>query len=238
MSTVWLVGQPDDWQDEFAETLSGFFGIRRIAGLRNFGRLITIADDPVDQCAYCIIRLTPSDPVMSIHASLSRFLREHHPSQVCAVGDLTNEQRSLLEGLGVANIGWPSDMIQTAKLIKSLIRPPERKSGASSRSDFITFGDVEINIPKGRLRVLATGVDEPLTPKEIRILQVLSSAMNTAVGRDELIDQVWAGLKVSSSTVDSHMSRLRKKFEQSFECQLETKYGCGWILSVSGAANR
>ena len=97
MSTVWLIGQPDDWQDEFAETLSGFFGIRRVAGLVNFGRLISIADETVDQCAYCIVRLTPSDGIMSVHAALSRFLREHHTSRICVVGDLTHDQRKLVE---------------------------------------------------------------------------------------------------------------------------------------------
>jgi DNA-binding response OmpR family regulator len=82
------------------------------------------------------------------------------------------------------------------------------------------------------MRIMATGVEEPLTPKEIRILQVLSSSVNQSIGRDELVTKVWAGMRVSASTVDSHMSRLRKKIEQSFECRLETKYGSGWVLSI------
>lgn len=238
MSTVWLVGSADEWQDEFAETLSGFFGIRRVAGLVNFGRLISMANSDVDTCSYCVVRLTPDDPIMTIHAAISRFLRENHPSRICVVGNLTSDQSRLVEGLRVANIGVPSDMIQTAKMIKALISQKNRENTGFSNENLIRFGDVEINVAKGRLRILATGIDEPLTPKEIRIIQVLSSAMNTAVRRDELVEKVWAGMKVSANTVDSHMSRLRKKFEQSFDCQLETKYGNGWLLAVGNSQNR
>ncbi len=238
MSTVWLVGLADEWQDEFAVTMSGFFGIRRVAGLVNFGRLISISDADIDYCSYCVVRLTASDHIMTIHATFSRFLRENHPSSICVVGDLNAEQQRLVEGLHIANLGLPSDMVQTAKMIKSLIRPVKSGKVAHSRDDFLRFGDVEVNVATGRLRILAMGIDEPLTPKEIRILQVLSAAMNKGVARDELVEKVWAGMKVSASTVDSHMSRLRKKFEQSFDCQLETKYGSGWTLTVGGSEYR
>lgn len=235
MSTVWLIGSADEWQDEFAAILSGFFGIRRIGGLVNFGRLIAISEIGVDQCSFCIVRLMPDDHIMTIHAAFSRFLRDNHHSRICVVGELTSDQQKLVEGLQIANLGVPIDMTQTAKVIKSLIRPNIVENSSRSRHDLLQFGDVEVNVATGRMRILAMGVDEPLTPKEIRILQVLSAAMNKSVAREELVDKVWAGLKVSDSTVDSHMSRLRKKFEQSFDCHLETKYGSGWVLTVGRA---
>jgi DNA-binding response OmpR family regulator len=238
MSTVWLVGAPDQWLDEFAETLAGFFGIRRIAGLVNFSRLISISDLDVDICSHCIVRLLPNDPVMTIHASISRFLRECSPAKICVVGDVTPEQVVLLEGLGIAMLGTPTDMILTAKMIRSLIRPGSAPSRMGSSSEVIRFGDIEVDAAASRLRILATGVDEALTPKEVRIIRVLASAMNRAVPRDELMEKVWTGLKVSDSTIDSHMSRLRKKFDHSFECHLETRYGSGWVLTVNGASIR
>lgn len=238
MSTVWLIGSADEWQDEFSAILSGFFGIRRVSGLVNFGRLTTIAESGVDQCSFCIVRLTENDQLMTIHSAFSRYLRENERSRICVVGDLTSEQRQLVEALQIANLGMPYDMVQTAKVIKSLIRPMKSQNTLKSREDLLRFGDVEVNVATGRMRILAMGIDEPLTPKEIRILQVLSAAMNKSVARDELVDKVWAGLKVSDSTVDSHMSRLRKKFEQSFDCQLETKYGSGWVLMVGSPESR
>jgi len=78
------------------------------------------------------------------------------------------------------------------------------------------------------------GFEEPLTPKEVRIIQVLSACVNQVVGRDELVSKVWLGVRVSASTIDSHMSRLRRKIDQSFECRLETQYGNGWKMAVRG----
>jgi DNA-binding response OmpR family regulator len=96
----------------------------------------------------------------------------------------------------------------------------------------IRVGDIEVDRDLAMMRVLATGLEESLTPKEVRIMQVLTLSANKTIGRDELIGKVWAGVRVSTSTIDSHMSRLRRKIEQSFECRLETEYGSGWKLAV------
>ena len=64
-----------------------------------------------------------------------------------------------------------------------------------------------------------------------RVLRLNIPPLNTE-RREELIKKVWLGTHVSANTVDSHMSRLRKKIDQSFECRLETQYGCGWTLSM------
>lgn len=231
MSTVWLVGSPCDWLDEFAGILSGFFGLRRIAGLKSFGRLIALGEIPVDIPFHCIVSLTDQDTPMTVHTALSRFLLENQPSQICIIGQTSEDQRKVAENHKIACLGVPSEMVQTAKLIRSLMRMGSPRK-VTLTDDFIRVGDIEVNRSRACMRIMATGVEEPLTPKEIRILQVLSSSVNQSIGRDELVTKVWAGMRVSASTVDSHMSRLRKKIEQSFECRLETKYGSGWVLSI------
>ena len=148
------------------------------------------------------------------------------------IGDVTLEQRKVVENFRVASLGIPPDLVKTSKLLRKLMLPVDQPAAKYVSEDVLVIGDIEIDRVAGRMRVLATAVDEPLTPKEIRIISVLSGVLNHAITREELIKKVWLGTHVSANTVDSHMSRLRKKIDQSFECRLETQYGCGWTLSM------
>ena len=232
MSTIWLVGEPDDWLDEFSTVLSGFFGVRRIASLLSFGRLVGLGDLPRNDGFACLIYLRPSDDLITIHSSFSRYLKETSRNSLCVIGSLSEEQRKVVEGFNIAALGLPEDMVQVAKFLRMLTTVGEPTSAGSLGDERFRIGDIEVDRGAANMRVLATGVEEALTPKEIRIIQVLSLAVNQPVAREDLIKKVWSGTHVSASTVDSHMSRLRKKIDQSFECRLETKYGSGWVLSL------
>ena len=234
MSMIWLVGIRDAWLDEFADVLSGFFAVRKVASLRSFSRLLALTEAPRNEGFLCVVRLSSSDDLMAIHASMSQFGRECPQARVCVIGEISSDQKKLLETLKIAALGLPEDMVQTAKLLRSLMAAPTQSPLIGA--EFIRIGDIEVDREASCLRVLATGVEEPLTPKEIKILQVLSSAVNQSITREDLIRKVWIGTRVSASTVDSHMSRLRKKIEHSFECALETRYGTGWMLSHRGSA--
>ena len=232
MSMIWLVGAPDAWFEEFSDLLAGFLGVRRVASLLSFGRLIGIGDIPSPDCFICLVYLSPTDDLMAIHSSFSRFLREYSGNQLCVLGNISEDQRKLVESFNIASLGMPEDMVQTAKLLRKLTATGARALNQSLPDECIRIGDIEVDRGAACMRVMATGVEESLTPKEIRIMQVLSLAVNRPISREELIKKVWSGTHVSASTVDSHMSRLRKKIDQSFECRLETKYGSGWVLSL------
>lgn len=231
MSTVWLVGSSCQWMEDISVVLSSFFGVRRIASLRSFQRLIALGDIPPQPNFLCVVRILPEDDLLTIHSALSRFVTEDHSSRMCIVGDITQEQRKVAENFRIGCLGIPGDMVQFAKMIRTLTSAPELEK-AHVKDDFIRVGDIEVDKSKGCLRILATGFEESLTPKEIKIIQALSSSLNQPIGRDDLLSKVWQGTRVSTNTIDSHMSRLRKKIEKSFECRLETRYGSGWVLSI------
>lgn len=70
-----------------------------------------------------------------------------------------------------------------------------------------------------------------LTAKESRILNLLIRSANAVVSRDFMRETVWPDAAVSSRTIDSHISRLRKRlsdFGMSIDCQ----YGRGYQLST------
>ncbi|WP_028775498.1 response regulator transcription factor [Shimazuella kribbensis] len=71
-----------------------------------------------------------------------------------------------------------------------------------------------------------------LTPKEFEILKILMEKPNTAVSRDEILNQVWGKHYVGDlKTVDIHIRRLRKKVEDdpSEPIYLETIWGFGYL---------
>ncbi len=233
MSIIWLVGLSDPWLEELHAVLSGMVATRRIMSLKSLTRILAMDQPPMASQFLMILQLSPDDVPSSVYAAMSKFLQQHRPEKVCCIGSLTQEQRLILDGLRVACIERPSDQAVLAKLSRSLLSDHDNeKSFSISNQEQIRFGDVELDLPSGVMRVLATGVRESVTPKEIRILQVLSQNLNDPVTRDDLVQKVWPGLRVSASTIDSHMSRLRKKIDQSFECRIETSYGSGWTLSV------
>jgi Transcriptional regulatory protein, C terminal len=232
MSMIWLVGTSDEWLEGVASVLSGFFAVRRIGSLKNFGRLITLGETPKAEPFFCVVRIAPSDDLISIFSAFSSFGREFRANQLCVLGDLSADQRKVVENFRVAILGTPQDLVQTAKLLRRLMAPAKTQPVRPLGDEILRIGDLEIDRSTSLMRVIATGVEEALTPKEVRIIFVLSGSVNQSISREELIKKVWSGTHVSASTVDSHMSRLRKKIDQSFECRLETQYGSGWVLSL------
>ena len=97
MSTTWLVGIKDEWLETVNEVLSGFFGVRRIGSLKNLTRLIALSETPTTSEFICLIRIVPSDDLISIFSSFSSVLKEIRPSQLVVIGELTCDQRKVVE---------------------------------------------------------------------------------------------------------------------------------------------
>jgi DNA-binding winged helix-turn-helix (wHTH) protein len=233
MSIIWLVGSTDPWLEELHLVLSGMVATRRILSLKSLARVLAMDGAPTTSELLMILQLDPEDGAMSVYAAMTKFIQYYHPSKICCIGTVSADQKSILDGLRIACIERPEDQSTLARLSRSLLRDYDCKTFRScAAQEQIQFGDVELDLTSGLLRILATGIQESVTPKEIRILQVLVQSLNDPVARDDLVRKVWPGIRVSTSTVDSHMSRLRKKIDQSFECRIETAYGSGWTLSV------
>ena len=71
-----------------------------------------------------------------------------------------------------------------------------------------------------------------LTAKESRILNLLIQSQNAVVSREYMREMVWPDAVVSSRTIDSHISRLRKRLNE-FGMSIDCQYGKGYQLSTS-----
>ena len=89
--------------------------------------------------------------------------------------------------------------------------------------------DLNIDFESMTLFLEAESLSIPLSHKEAKILKVLMEADSAAISRDDLILGVWDGVKISRSTLDSQISRLRKKLDPT-KVVIENVYGGGYRL--------
>ncbi len=103
--------------------------------------------------------------------------------------------------------------------------------------------EVEVEIRRhGRLtldltrhRCFFAETEMTLTVTEFNLLAALLRAPGRAYTRDELVERAWGhGHHIEDRTIDSHVRRIRRKFEEVGGDPVETVYGLGYRLRADG----
>jgi two-component system alkaline phosphatase synthesis response regulator PhoP len=111
------------------------------------------------------------------------------------------------------------------------VRAVLRRPGARQKGETIAFGDVRISL-RAR-QTFKAGREVPLTRKEFDLLRFLAEHRGEVVTRDRLLDEVWGYTRFPTTrTVDTHILRLRQKFEADPEHPryILTVHGQGYKL--------
>lgn len=79
------------------------------------------------------------------------------------------------------------------------------------------------------------GKEAPLTPTEIRLLELMMSKVETVVSRDELLEALWDDISfVDDNTLSVNVSRVRRKLEDiGISNAISTVRGVGYKMSVT-----
>ena len=72
-----------------------------------------------------------------------------------------------------------------------------------------------------------------ITPKEFKILAVLSLKVGEVTTREEIFKKVWEKTHVSDRVIDNHVTALRKKMMNT-GVLIESIYAEGYKISVAG----
>ena len=106
------------------------------------------------------------------------------------------------------------------------VRAVLRRPGPRDRFEEYRFGDVRIR-PRVR-QVFKAGQEIRLTRKEFDLLVFLVAHRGEVITRERLLDEVWGYEQFPTTrTVDTHILRLRKKFEADPDRPV-------WILTLHG----
>lgn len=91
----------------------------------------------------------------------------------------------------------------------------------------LTVGSVQLDYAS--LTVQVSGAQIELPPKEFYLLFLLLSNPNKIFTRLEIMDEIWGmDSEADDRTVDSHIKKLRRKFEQCPDFELVTIRGLGY----------
>lgn len=105
-----------------------------------------------------------------------------------------------------------------------------RRTAPAFTGEFITFGDLQIDLVQHQVR--RAGKLVPLPRKEFDILQYLIVNQGRAVTRAMIMDHAWTnGHDSWHGTVDVHIKRLRDKIDRPFDKPIiKTAHGVGYMV--------
>ena len=111
-----------------------------------------------------------------------------------------------------------------------------RRPGPRHAFEEFAFGDVRVRL-RGR-QVFKAGREVRLTRKEFDLLVHLIQHRGEVVTRERLLDEVWGYERFPTTrTVDTHVLRLRRKFEADPDrpALIQTVHGQGYRFVSTGA---
>ncbi|MBI5527928.1 MAG: response regulator transcription factor [Deltaproteobacteria bacterium] len=143
-----------------------------------------------------------------------------------------DEEIDRIVGLEVGGDDYVTKPFSPRELV-ARVRAVLRRSAARPDDDgpkVLAYGDLTLDV--ARFKALCKGKEVELTATEFRVLQALMAAPGRVFTRDELMSRAYPGeTVVADRTIDSHVKRVRQKFERSGLGPIDTVHGIGYRLS-------
>ncbi|MDE1138481.1 MAG: response regulator [Paraburkholderia tropica] len=118
----------------------------------------------------------------------------------------------------------------------SLLELVARAKAILRRSRFERFPEsVPLQLDEERFVATFRGVEIELTPIEFRLLRTLAARPGRVFSRDVLMDRLYPdGRIVEDRTIDSHVKKIRRKFETVApdDDVIQSVYGAGFRLAL------
>ncbi len=139
------------------------------------------------------------------------------------------EDKALGFQLGIDDfITKPFDPLEVKIRVDARIK---KELDAKGEGDTIRIGDITIYLAKHRVEIDQQTEPVTLTAKEFGILVYLAQQPEVVKTRAQILDEVWgSGVHLTDRSVDSHISRLRKRLEKS-STEIESVKNTGYRIS-------
>jgi hypothetical protein len=217
MGILWIIEKPRKRGPLIMQALQGDFAVRVFGSWGSFVKLGAVHNTTMPDAVVINLPLTKYkiDPVdLYLSDNFSESLRIF----------LTPPQRTpLLQKPGRFVFDNSFEPFRLSNIIKNLL---DVKKGDR---EFICYRDLRMDTDGLIITHSSTGEEECLTLKEGQLLRYFLKHSGRCIERQELIDAVWNRLKVSPRTIDSQISRLRRRL-LPMSVSIDSVYGGGYIL--------
>lgn len=107
-----------------------------------------------------------------------------------------------------------------------------RKENPQNNQEIVQIDDLSINLTEKSITRNQEKIN--LTPKEFKLLQILSNANGRVVSKQQIADELWDyHIETSQNTIEVYINFLRAKIDKNFDKKLiHTKIGYGYYLKV------
>jgi len=213
MAIVWVIEKRS--REDMATMLMGNFPVRAFASFDSFQKLVklnaTVKPDflIIDADAFAF-KLDSSFELITYHLPHTKVI-------------VTSFSDNIKVPEASFFIKKPVEPIYLTRILRNL------HSTKQERPNSLYFKDLVFD--KDRFEISTAGADaqEKLPMKEAQILKLLIENQGQCLTREKIKHEVWSEVSVSSRTIDSHISRLRKRLS-SAKIDIEGVYGGGYLL--------
>lgn len=214
MGILWVVDKPVRGGSKVALALQGQFAVRTFGSLKSLSLLSEWQAKPrPDAVIICAKGL--KGPLE--HAQ--QFVHDILP-QSLAVFLIPKAELGFNQKEGVFLIADDVEAFSLSTKLQRLLKLRDHRDSS------LQYKSIRVDLH--RLKVSIAGVSEPLTLRESQLLRYFIENRKRCIPREELQDQVWQQ-KVAPRTVDSQVSKLRRRLAQS-GVMIESVYGGGYVL--------
>ncbi len=163
--------------------------------------------------------------------SITRAVRERHPTQAVLILTAKGAEADVLEGFAAGADDYVTKPFSVAQLL-ARVEALLRRVGRAPRDQF-AVGPATIDA--GALVAELDGRRADLSARDVEVLGFLAERPGVVVTREELLQGVWGYQKVErveTRCVDMHISKLRRKLAEITDVDLvETVRGAGYRVS-------
>jgi two-component system, OmpR family, response regulator RegX3 len=151
------------------------------------------------------------------------------------VATVRNREEDIVAGLGAGADDYLSKPVKQREFVARIETLGRRLK--PRRQPVLKIGAYELDSEQQRVRVDGSAVE--LTQKEFDLAWYLFSNPGKLFSRNHLLDKIWGlSADVDTRTVDTHVSRLRRKLAltEANGWKLESVYGYGYRMENLGHA--
>ena len=219
MPKIWVLENPHHDGMVLSRALIGNFAIRCVASIDSFKRICRIEkrripDLIVVNCKHF------QESVATLDASLSSIVNGAYRLYV---RDAASSLEQMNDQAAVLALNTVDEL-----LVGTVTRLANKIT--MDRSSHIFFKDIELNATEISMRIQPCENFDPVPNREFKLMRLFMSHPHKCFTREELRRLVWDGAVVASRTIDSQISRLRKRLSHS-EASIESIYGGGYKLT-------